>query len=196
MRPDAPSGTPRRVATYILLLRGINVSGKRKVPMADLREMAEGLGLTNVRTYIQSGNVVVEAAASRRSGLSAEFSAAIAERFGHDDVPVTLRTPKELAAVVARNPYCGDAADRDEDPKRVAVCFLNRKPTAKAVAALDAFDARGDESWVDGREVFLFCPSTFAKTKLTNDRIERLLGVGATTRNWRTVNKLVELSAK
>jgi uncharacterized protein (DUF1697 family) len=165
----------RRVA----LLRGVNVGG-RTVPMAGLREAFEQLGHTNVRTYIQSGNVVFDAKGSTPEVRSA-LERAIDETFGLA-VTVLLRTPAELAKVVAQNPYGPDAY----------VTFLEVVPDRHRVAALDPVAFAPDEFRVIGREVFLRCPNGYGRTKINNTFFEKKLAIRATTRNWRTVETLLE----
>ncbi len=167
---------------YVALLRGINVGGHRRVPMADLRGLCEGLGFGEVATYIQSGNVVFT---SDRSGeeVGRRLEAAIAERFGFA-VAVVVRTRAELAAVAASHPFAG----RQTDPAKLHVVFFEKPPPPEAVAALKAADTSPDEVAVDGREAFVHYPNGAGRSKLNLDA----LGEG-TARNWRTVAKLLEL---
>lgn len=176
------------MTTWIALLRGINVSGQRKVPMARLRSMHEGLSHTDVVTYIQSGNVVFDAD-SDATTLTTAIEDAIAAAFGFT-VPVVVRAADELRDAAAGNPF----PDARADLQRVATAFLDSVPPADRVEGFDPDALAPDVCALDGREVHLFCPSGFGRTKLTNTYLERQLGVAATTRNWRTVTKLVELS--
>lgn len=157
--------------------------------MADLRALYEAEGHTSVTTYIQSGNVLFVSAAKRGDALSATMSAAIERHFGFP-VVVTHRTATELAAVAKANPY----ASIDADEKQLGVALLGGKPTAAAWKSLDPNRSAPDEFVRGDRAVYLHVPNSFARTKLTNAYIEKQLGVSATTRNWRTMNKLVELS--
>ena len=178
------------MTTWVALLRGINVSGQRKVPMADLRAVHEGLGHTEVVTYIQSGNVVFDADADADAvTLRAALEEAIADTFGFA-VPVVLRTSEELRRAAAANPY----PDAGADPQRVATTFLDVAPAADRVEEFDPDVHTPDVCVLDGREVHLFCRSGFGRTRLTNAYLERHFGVAATTRNWRTITKLLELS--
>jgi uncharacterized protein (DUF1697 family) len=167
------------MATRIALLRGVNVGG-RKLPMADLREAFEELGHENVRTYIQSGNVVFDAKGSG-ARIRTALERTIDKTFGLD-VTVLLRTPAELAKVVSRNPYGADAY----------VTFLDAVPDRKHVAALDPTRFAPDEFRVIGREVFMRCPNGYGRTKINNTFFEKKLATRATTRNWRTVETLLE----
>jgi uncharacterized protein (DUF1697 family) len=169
------------VAVRIALLRGVNVGG-RKVPMADLREVFEDLGHSKVRTYIQSGNVVFDAKASG-SSLRATLEKAIDRRFGLD-VTVLLRTPAELAKIVKQNPYGPDAY----------VTFLDGLPDRKRVAALDPAPFAPDEFRVSGHQVYVCCPNGYGRTKINNTFFEKKLSTRATTRNWNTVETLLDWS--
>lgn len=164
------------MTTHVALLRGINVGGKNMVPKAALIRAFEDAGATNVRTYIQSGNVVFDAAAADK------VSAKVSKRLG---VPVVTRTANELTNVVKKNPFLA----RGEDKCRVV--FLADRP-AKG-AALDPQRSPGDEFAIVGREVYLFLPNGVGKSKLTNDYLDRRLGTTGTVRNWRTVSKLLEM---
>lgn len=178
------------MTTWIALLRGINVSGQRKVPMAQLRSMHEGLGHTDVATYIQSGNVVF-GADTDSAALTTAIEDAITAGFGFT-VPVVVRTAAEFRDAAAGNPF----ADAGADLQRVATAYLGAVPAPDRAEAFDPEAHAPDVCMLDGRQVHLFCPSGFGRTKLTNTYLERQLGVAATTRNWRTITKLLELSAR
>jgi len=175
------------MATHVALLRGVNVSGHRKVPMKALRAHLEAdLGLENVRTYIQSGNVVFEAPRGDHGPAIAEV---IAARFGHADVPVLIRSAGAFARIAEGHPH----ASETEDLRRLVVTFLQTKPTAKAVAALREIGRGDDVLEASEREVYLFCPSGYGRSKLSNDRLERVLSTRCTSRNLRTVRRIAEL---
>ena len=176
--------------TFLALLRGVNLAGRNRVSMPELRSALESLGLEDVVTYIQSGNVVFRSgSAGGRQKLPAAIEGAIAERFGID-VIVMLRTPAELAKVAAGNPFLHGGAD----PARLHVVFLSGKPAANAAAQLDPERSPPDEFRLEGREVYLHLPNGYGRSKLTVDYFERALGVAGTARNWRTVTKLVALT--
>jgi uncharacterized protein (DUF1697 family) len=170
--------------TLVALLRGINVGGRRKVPMADLRALCDGLGLRRTRTYIQSGNVAFDTDAEP-AVVSARLATAMEERFGFP-IPVVLRSAAELEGTLARVPF--------EDLERVHVAFLDRAPGAEAVASLDPDRSPGDRVVVVGADAYLHLPNGMGRTKLTNDWIDRKLGVVSTARNWRTVEALAALA--
>jgi len=167
--------------TYVALLRGINVGGNRKVPMSDLRALHGTLGHSDVRTYIQSGNVVFDAKAGQPARVRAAIEKAIEGEFGFD-VTVLLRTPAELAAVVKRNPFGAEAY----------VTFLDAPADPKLVKQIGPAPFTPDEFAAHGREVFVRCPNGYGNTKLNNNFFERKLATKATTRNWKTVTTLLE----
>jgi uncharacterized protein (DUF1697 family) len=168
---------PRQIA----LLRGINVGGNKKVEMARLRALMEELGYTDVRTYVNSGNVVFNG--PRRSEKHLE--SAIAKEFGFD-VPVVLRSRDELAEIVQANPLQEIA----KDPSRHLVVFCG----AKASVDLDASDFAPDAFEVVGREVFLWAPGGISNSELAKLLAVKPLGAKSTARNWRTVEKLLALA--
>ena len=175
---------------YVSLLRGVNVGGQRKLKMADLRDLYESLGYEAVETYVQSGNVAFTSPGTEDPArLAGDVTGAIASRFGYGDVAVLLRTANDLAEVVAGNPF----VERGEDPARLAVTFLAGEPGGPNMTALDPAGYAPDELAPGRREVYLFCPNGYGRTKLDNAFFERRLGVAATTRNWRTVTKLREM---
>jgi uncharacterized protein (DUF1697 family) len=175
------------MTVLVALLRGVNVGGRTMIPMPSLKASLEDLGHEDVVTYIQSGNVVFE---SRVKDPAREIEERIAEDFGVS-VTVVLRTPAELKTIVKTNPF-----PKVTEGKKLAVVFLRDKPTKAAVDALDPDRSPPDELVVKGREVYVHYPNGQAKTKVTNDWLERTLGVRGTARNWNTVLKLVELTEK
>jgi uncharacterized protein (DUF1697 family) len=174
---------------YVALLRGINVGGKNKLPMTDLAKMFEESGCGDVKTYIQSGNVVFSADPKVVERLPQTIAEDIREEFGLE-VPVVLRSAKELDQIVRKNPFLAAGGD----PQALHVMFLADKPDNRAVDTLDLNRSPPDEFTVMGKDIFLSCPNGVARTKLTNDWFDRKLGTVSTGRNWRTVLKLHELS--
>ena len=174
--------------TYVALLRGINVGGRTKIAMADLRRLFAELGAADVTTYVQSGNVVFKSGAAA-AGLAQSIERRIADELGLR-VTVVVRTPAEVAKVVAGNPF----AERGADPKQLHVVFLAEKPPAARVRALDATRGAPDEFRVVGREIYLHYPNGSGRSKITNAWFEKELRVAGTARNWRTVTKLAELA--
>jgi uncharacterized protein (DUF1697 family) len=179
------------VPTYAALLRGINVGRNKRIAMADLRALVEGLGHESVRTHLQSGNIVFHSPKRSARPLETAIERAIAAELGLE-VTVMVRRADELAAVVEASPFAG----RTDDPKKIHVAFLSEAPKAAAVKGFGADEFAPDELEVVGREVHLLYPKGYAQTKLTNAVLEKNLGVRATTRNWRTVKALADLTAK
>ncbi len=186
----SPKKTSRAVPeTYVALLRGINVGGKNKVPMADLTALFEEAGCAEVRTYIQSGNVLFRAPAKIASRLPGTISERIARRLDLR-VPVVLRTAEELEEAARRNPFLAAGAD----PDTLHLMFLADLPRPAAVAGLDGRRSPPDAFAVVGREIYLRLPNGAARTKLTNAYFDAKLATTSTMRNWRTVLKLVDLA--
>jgi uncharacterized protein (DUF1697 family) len=176
---------------YISMLRGINVVGHNMIKMSELKGLYESLGFTDVATYIQSGNVVFKAKETNPSPVRTKIMDGIAKMFGFS-VTVIIRQPKELAAIVKKNPFPGR---RGVDETKLHVTFLESKPAAALVKALGPLTAKSkDEYRVTGREIYLYCPGSYGKTLLSNTFFEKSLKVAATTRNWNTVNVLCSLA--
>jgi uncharacterized protein (DUF1697 family) len=173
---------------YAALLRGINLGKRNRIAMADLRALFERLGHRSVATHVQSGNVVFEATGATAARLAASVHDEIQASVGLD-VGVILRSAAELARIVRDNPF-GDA-----DRSQLYVTLLAERPKPKAVAELATRTYEPDEYRVVGREVYLHCPNGYGRSKLSNELLERRLGVGATTRNWRTMTTLAEMTS-
>lgn len=176
---------------HVVLLRGINLGAANRLSMPELRDALSDEGFTDVQTYVQSGNVLLEYAASP-AGLAAEIERLLLERFGLR-VPVVTRSGQELAAVVQGNPFPGAAA---QDPKRYQVTFLSEEPDEEAAARVAALALDGELFAVRGREAYAFHPASVHASKLANSLTPKKLGVGcATARNWTTVTALLEMAA-
>lgn len=161
--------------------------GGKRVAMKDLKALVEGLGHQDVATYIQSGNVVFRAKSGGAKKLAGDIQKAITKEMGLE-VTILLRSPDELRDVTAANPFPGV-----ED--KLHVTFLDAEPDPSKVAAVDHDAYPPDAFEVKGREVYLHCPEGYGNSKLINSFWEKKLGVAATTRNWRTVNKLLEMAS-
>jgi uncharacterized protein (DUF1697 family) len=176
--------------TFVALLRGINVGGKKKIAMAELRSLLSSLGFEDVVTYIQSGNVVFRSTDSDPDRVSAAIERKVATTFGIDPA-VLLRTPAELEKTAERNPYLARG-----DLSKLYVVFLDRAPAVSAVAELDPGRSPPDEFTLSGREIYLHLPNGAGRSKLTIDYFERVLRARATQRNWNTLLRLIELSQR
>ncbi|MEO8732806.1 MAG: DUF1697 domain-containing protein [Flavobacteriales bacterium] len=179
------------MATHIVLLRGINVGGKRKLPMAGLKQLLTKLGCTDVRTYVQSGNAVLEHP-DKPNVLAQRIAAGIEKQFDLD-VPTQVLTAKQVKDIIAKNPF---TKEKGIDLAKLHVTFLDSAPKAADVAAIAEGNYDTDRFSVDGNVVYLHCPVDYGHTKLNNTFFEKKLKVGATTRNWRTVNQLLGISAQ
>jgi uncharacterized protein (DUF1697 family) len=177
--------------TFVALIRGINVGGKKKIAMAELRSLFSSLGFEDVVTYIQSGNVVFRSPAGDAHEIAANIEREINAALGMDPA-VLLRTPGELEEIIARNPY----GPPRTDVSKLHVVFLDRTPAAGAAQELDPERSPPDDFALLGREVYLHLPNGFGRSKLTIDYFERRLGLRATARNWNTLLRLRELSRR
>jgi uncharacterized protein (DUF1697 family) len=184
-------GSQTEDATWVALLRGINLGRNKRVAMADLRKLLAGLGYGEVRTHLQSGNAVFAApAAGDLLAAATELERAIAGQILADlglDVAVMVRSGPEVVAVADANPYL----ERTSDPKQLHVGFLSATPDAETVAAIRSDAYAPDELTVAGRAVYLYRPNGIMGSRLPD--LERLLGVRVTERNWNTVSKLRQM---
>lgn len=172
---------------YVALLRGVNV-GQNMLRMERLRELCGEMGLRNVRTYLQSGNVLFDAGET-----ATQWAKALEETLaGVTRLPVSVivRSSAEIERVLAMNPF---VVREVIDAAKLHVTFLQRPPEKNAAEKLKGIRAGADELRWNGAEIYLHCPGGYGETKLSNGAIEKLLGMRATTRNWRTVAKLGEL---
>lgn len=172
------------------LLRGINVGGRNKVAMADLRALLSGLGHTDVATHLQSGNAVFSTRRRDTDALAREVSEQLRAGLGLD-LRVLVRTHDELARVVAANPMLAQA---EAEPARFLVVFLSAAPPADRLAALDTAAYAPDRLAVGERALYLWCPNSIRDSKLAANVNDKRLGVTATARNWTTVQALLRLT--
>jgi uncharacterized protein (DUF1697 family) len=179
------------VPRYVALLRSVNVAGHGRIAMDELRAAFTDLGYEDVVTYIQTGNVLFTAPSGSERAVVAAVEEQVARDFG-DAPAVLLRTVPELRRIGASSPYANGGAD----PARHHVTFLAAAPTKAVLAALELLPSGRDELVVDGREVYVHTPDGYAGTKYTGTFLERRLGVVSTTRNWNTVTKLCQLTAR
>ena len=170
------------------ILRGINVGGKRKILMADLKSLCVKNGLTNVTTYIQSGNLIFSSD-KPNSELENDLENAISEKYGFE-VPVIVRTGDELENSIINNPFF----DKGTDIKQLHLTFLKEKPNQENIEKTLSFNYDPDKFIIEDKNAFIFCAGKYHESNLSNNFFEKQLKVGATTRNWKTVLKLSELS--
>jgi uncharacterized protein (DUF1697 family) len=173
---------------YVAMLRGVNVGGN-PLKMAWLREACKAMGLCDVRTYLQSGNIVF-ASALGAARLAAMLKETI-DRQTRLPVPVIIRSAKEVADIVSGNPFL---KRNGIDASKLHVTFFAEALRQLDTVRLDRLAGARDEYVIARREIFLHCPINYGETKLSNTAIEKALGVSATTRNWNTVTTLAEMA--
>jgi uncharacterized protein (DUF1697 family) len=177
-------------STYIALLRGINIGAHKRVKMEALQQTMRELGFEDVRTYIQSGNMVFKAATADTGRLADKIEKKLLSDFGFA-VPVIVRTPSELHQVIQKNSFLKEVG---MDISRLHVTFLSGFPEKTVLKSLDAIPAGPDRFHCGGKEIYLHCPNSYSDTKFSNSGLEKALSVQATTRNWKTVTKLYEMT--
>ena len=175
---------------YISILRGINVGGKRKILMADLKKMYEGMEFERVQTYIQSGNVFFTTSKKVSKGeLEQQLEKQIEKTFGYD-VPVIVKTREELGRAIQINPFLKEA---DFEEEKLYVIFLQKKPLEEHLNTLKEIPVSADRFVVEEEFIFIYYAEKISNSKLTNNYFEKKLKVIATTRNWKTMVKLMLL---
>jgi uncharacterized protein (DUF1697 family) len=178
------------VTTYVVLLRGVNLGRNRRLAMADLRRWLADLGYENVRTHLQSGNVVLDS-----DRKPAEVQKQIEKRLREEtgaDIRCLVRTHDDLQRVVDGNPFEGIATD----PAKFLVAFLAEPAKKARLATLDPADYEPERWHIGQREIYLWHANGINQSKLGNELNDRNLGVMATARNWNTVLKLLAMSAE
>ncbi len=174
----------------VAFLRAVNVGGTGKIAMAELRALADEIGLGDAKTLLQSGNLVFEGGAKSPAALEKLLEKEVGARLGLKTV-FMVRTGKEMAALIARNPFPSEAK---KEPARLHVYFLKDDATASAVVALNAAIKGPETVKGEGREIFISFPDGMGNSKLTHAMIEKHLGTRVTARNWNTVGKLAEMT--
>jgi uncharacterized protein (DUF1697 family) len=174
---------------YISMLRGINVGGHKTIKMDKLRKSLEALGVEQVKTYIQSGNVVFNAAKTSPTALSRRIEERILRDFGFS-VSVVSRTADEMAKTIKNNPFLNQPGI---DPQKLHVAFLSEAPAPSALDKLAQLTLKPDQSRCLGSEVYLYFPNGVSGSSLWKHPLDGVLSVGATTRNWKTVTNLHQM---
>ncbi len=172
--------------TYIALLRGINVSGQKKIKMAELRQLLVNVGLQQVQTYLQIGNVVfMSEATATDAARQIEYS--IQQNYGYA-VQIMVKTPADFQQIVADNPFA------DEDTKLLYVTFLAETHAADRLKILQSTDYSPEAFVLKRKVIYVLAANGYGRAKLNNNLLEQKLRVTATTRNYKTVNTLLETS--
>ncbi len=177
---------------YISILRGINVGGKRKILMSDLKELYQSLGFEDIQTYIQSGNVIFNSALDKNE-ISIQIEKAVFEKYGFE-VPVIIRTKEELQKIQSSNPFVESKNNKAELINNLHLTFLEEAPTTENIEKVKEIEAKTDDKFeIVENNIFVFCEGKYHTSKLTNNFFEKKLKTKATTRNWKTIEKLTEL---
>lgn len=179
---------------YVSMLRGINVGGHKRIKMDELRASFEVLGFEQVKTYIQSGNVVFKTKKTSASVLSKQIEEKILSDFGFS-VSVISRSSDEMAGTIERNPFLKERGiDREKiDHEKLHVMFLSEVPAPAAVNKLSDLTTAPDQCWSVDREIYFYLPNGVSQSVLMKSPVDRILGVVTTTRNWKTVNSLHQM---
>jgi len=174
---------------FVAVLRGINVSGQKKIKMTDLKLICESLGLNNVETYIQTGNIIFDSDTGNDLKMSIENAIRAKTKF---DVPVEIRSAEEVDEIFKQCPF--ENIDLVENGTKILVSFLSKKPSSREVTELMKYVMYPEELIIKDKYLYLHCPNGYGKTKLSNAFVEKKLNLVATTRNWKTIIQLHTLS--
>jgi uncharacterized protein (DUF1697 family) len=177
------------VAIYVSMLRGINVGGHKQIKMDQLRKSFEELGFEQVKTYIQSGNVVFKTGKVSTSALSKRIEEKILDDFGFL-ASVVSRTSDEMRKTIENNPFLKEGGANAE---KLYVTFMSEAPTAAALKKLTELMVEPDQLRYSGKELFFNLPNGVSESVLMKKPVDRVLGVVITTRNWKTVNSLHQM---
>jgi uncharacterized protein (DUF1697 family) len=180
------------MAVVVCLLRGVNVGGHNLIRMNALRALCTSLDLTNVQTYVQSGNILFQTSEQKLDRVSKRIAGAIEETFNLR-CEVIVRTLGELRSVIERNPFAGR---QGLEPAKLLVNFLASDPGPEAQRKVLQIETGPEEVRLDGREMYIYFPNGMGRSKLPWSALDRVLATPATGRNWNTVNKLVELGTQ
>lgn len=175
---------------YIALLRGINVSGKRKIKMADLRDLLALEGFENAQTYIQSGNVVFSAKGQTVRKLERQISTLIEKQYGFD-VPVIVIEASQIKEIMTVNPFLAESA---KNLLTLYVAFLSDEPASETIKNIPPGQFLPDRFYIKGKHVFLCYATQYSNSKLNNNFLEKKLKVTATIRNWKTIKALAAMA--
>jgi uncharacterized protein (DUF1697 family) len=180
------------MTTYISMLRGINVGANKRIKMGELRNLYRSLNFKDVKTFIQSGNVIFNSQYMNSSDLMDKIETKIKENLGFD-VKILIMTKNQLKQVIDENPF------KKEDIKHLYVTFLSDAPSENFINEIKLNNGfkiknKSDKFFISQKVIYIFLPDGYGKTKLNNNYFEKNLNVSATTRNWKTVNKLFDIA--
>lgn len=169
------------------MLRGINVSGQKKIKMDDLRQHFNAMGFENVATYIQSGNIVFDYSHAKTAFIQDSIENMIQKKYSWA-VPAIVKTTDEIKRAIEKNPFTAEKVDM------LYITFLAEKPKKESIDALNILNHEPEEFIIRDNIIYLYSPLGYGRAKMNNNFFENKLKVSATTRNWKTVNKLFDMS--
>jgi len=179
--------------TIISLLRGVNMAGHNKIKMTGLSSLFKEIGFKDAETYIQSGNIVFNDPASLSDAeLTVKIEEAIRKEFKYN-IPVINRTPEELRDILSLNPF---AEEENFDPEKLAVIFLYEKPSESQIEKVKGINYPPDKFLIAGKEIYIYCPNGFGRSKIYTGFFENKMKVTGTGRNWNTINALLKIVGK
>jgi len=177
----------------ISFLRGVNIAGHNKIKMIELSALYKKIGFKDAETFIQSGNIIFSNMENVPvKELATKIEKAINQKFNYN-IPVLIRTEEEMRKIVAFNPFLNE---ENFDPSKMAVIFLYEEPLPDQIDSIKNIDYPPDKFKIIGREIFIYCPNGFGKTKIYTGFFENKMKVVGTGRNWNTINTLLEIAEK
>jgi uncharacterized protein (DUF1697 family) len=177
--------------TFVSLLRGVNMAGHNKIKMTDLSALYKTLGFEDAETFIQSGNVVFNTIENLPvPEIAARIEAAVLKKFNYN-VPVIIRAPEELMDIISINPFL---EEENFNTGKLAVIFLNEEPSEEQIEKVKNVNYPPDKFKIAGKEIFIYCPNGFGKSKIYTGFFENKMNVTGTARNWKTLNTLLEIA--
>jgi uncharacterized protein (DUF1697 family) len=181
------------VATYISLLRGVNMAGHNQIRMTDLALLMKKTGFKDAETYIQTGNIIFSSPDDLTEiEITSKIEEAIYKKFG-SKISAIVRTEKEMRKTSELNPFL---SEKDFDPAKMAVLFLTEKPSDGQVEKVANVNYPPDKFQISGSEIFIYCPNGFGRTKLYTNFFENKMKVTGTARNWKTINAILDIAEK
>ena len=169
------------------------MAGHNKIKMTDLSSLYKKIGFKDAETFIQSGNVVFSNPWNMsEANLTAKIEEAISKKFKYN-IPVIIRTPEELKKIISLNPFINE---ENFNPERLAVIFLYEKPSEAQIERVKNINYPPDKFIIAGKEIFIYCPNGFGKSKIYTGFFENKMKVSGTGRNWNTINVLLKIAEK
>ncbi len=176
---------------FISFLRGVNMTGHNSIKMDELALLYKSLAFRDVQTFIQSGNVIFKSDGSEED-VREKIEKGISSRFGYD-IAAMIRTVDELGMLFLSNPYLNED---DFNPAKMAVVFLHEKVTDIQASKVSTLSYPPDKFQLGEREIFIYCPNGFGKTRLYTNFFENKMGVSGTARNWKTISSIYDIAGK